>query len=95
MPLPQATTRTPVAIEDISIILTDYIDNQAPEPDEGEPVPTPIYQTATYEVQVKYNDGTIKVMTGDLVSHLTTARITALKAFMAEIRTKAEEEILP
>ena len=95
MPLPQALTRTPEAIEDISITLTDYVDNQAPEPGEGEPEPTPIYQTAGYSVQVKYNDGSIKVMTGDLVPHLTTARITSLKAFMVEIRTKAEEEILP
>ena len=85
MPLPQAETRTPDKIEDISIILTDYV----AAGDE------PAKQAATYEVQVKYNDGTIKVMNGDLVPHLTTQRITALKAFMDEIRTKAEEEILP
>ena len=82
--MPQAETRTPDKIEDISIILTDYV--AAIEP---------AHQSATYEVQVKYNDGTIKVMNGDLVPHLTTSRITALKSFMAEIRTKAEEEILP
>ena len=84
MSLPQAITRTPEAINDISITLTDYI-----ETDE------PARQTAEYSVQVLYNDGSIKVMTGDLVPHLTTSRITALKSFMAEIRTKADEEILP
>ena len=82
--MPQAETRTPDKIEDISIILTDYV--AAIEP---------AHQSADYSVQVKYNDGTIKVMNGDLVPHLTTSRITALKSFMDEIRTKAEEEILP
>ena len=85
MPLPQAETRTPDKIEDLSIILTDYI----VAGDE------PAKQTAEYSVQVHYDNGEIKVMTGDLVPHLTTSRITALKGFMSEIRTKAEEEILP
>lgn len=85
MPLPQAITRIPETIEDISITLTDYI---AVDED-------PARQEAGYSVQVMYNDGSIKVMNGDLVPHLTTARITSLKAFMVEIRTKAEEEILP
>ena len=84
MPLPQAETRTPDTIEDISITLTDYIATDEPAK-----------QTAEYSVQVRYSDGSIRVMTGNLVPHLTSSRITALKAFMDEIRTKAEEEILP
>ena len=84
MPLPQALTRTPEAIEDLSITLTDYIATDEPA-----------RQTAEYSVQVRYSDGEIKVLTGDLVPHLTSSRITALKAFMTEIRVKAEEEILP
>jgi dihydroxyacid dehydratase/phosphogluconate dehydratase len=84
MPLPKATIRTPEAIEDISVTLTDYIATDEPA-----------RQTAEYSVQVLYNDGSIKVMTGNLAPHLTTSRITALKSFMNEIRTKAEEEILP
>ncbi len=84
MPLPKALTRTPEAIEDISITLTDYIATDEPAK-----------QEASYSVQVMYNDGEIKVLTGDLVPHLTPSRITALKGFMTEIRTKAEEEILP
>ena len=85
MPLPQAETRTPDKIEDLSIILTDYVAA-------GE---EPAKQTAYYSVQVRYSDGSIKEMTGDLVPHLTSSRITALKGFMDEMRTKAEEEILP
>ncbi len=84
MPLPKALTRTPEAIEDISITLTDYIATDEPAK-----------QEASYSVQVMYNDGEIKVLTGDLVPYLTPSRITALKGFMTEIRTKAEEEILP
>lgn len=84
MSLPQATTRTPEAIEDISVTLTDYIATDEPAK-----------QTAEYSVQVMYSDGEIKVMTGDLVPHLTSSRITALKGFMNEMRAKAEEEILP
>ena len=84
MPLPQAITRTPEAIEDISIILTDYIATDEPA-----------HQSADYSVQVKYDDGEIKVMTGDLVPHLSPAQITALMGFMDDMRTKAESEILP
>ena len=84
MPLPQALTRTPEAIEDISITLTDYIATDEPA-----------RQTATYEVQVKYDDGSITVMNGDLVPHLTPAQITGLMDFVDSMRTKAEEEILP
>jgi hypothetical protein len=84
MPLPQAETRTPDTIEDISITLTDYIATDEPA-----------HQSADYSVQVKYDNGDIKVMTGDLVPHLSSGQITALMGFMDDMRTKAEEEILP
>ena len=84
MPLPQAATRTPEAIEDISITLTDYIAAE-----------DPARKAADYSVQVKYDDGEIKVLTGDLVPHLTPAQITGLMDFMDIMRTKAEEEMLP
>ena len=85
MPLPQAITRIPETIEDISVTLTDYIDA----------VDEPARQTATYEVQVKYDNGDIKVASGNLVPHLTAGQITALMGFMDSLRIKAEEEILP
>jgi hypothetical protein len=84
MPLPQAETRTPDTIEDFSITLTDYIATDEPA-----------HQSADYSVQVKYDNGDIKVMTGDLVPHLSSGQITALMGFMDDMRTKAEEEILP
>lgn len=85
MPLPQAVTRIPEAIEDISVVLTDYIAA-------GE---EPARQSGDYSVQVRYDNGEIKVASGDLVPHLTAGQITALMGFMDSLRVKAEEEILP
>ncbi len=84
MPLPQALTRTPEAIEDISITLTDYIATDEPAHKSGE-----------YSAQVRYDDGEIKLMTGDLVPHLTQGQIDALMGFMDDMRVKAVNEILP
>jgi len=89
MTFDKATTRTPVSIEDLSVVLTDYTENQA---EEGEPE---VYQTGRFEVQVKYSTGEIKLIQGDLVPHLTTAQITGLMGFMDDMRAKAESEILP
>ena len=84
MPLPQAVIRIPEAIADISITLTDYIATDEPA-----------RQAAEYSVQVRYDNDGIKVLTGDLVPHLTAAQITALMGFMDDLRVKAEAEILP
>lgn len=50
---------------------------------------------ATYSVQVRYSDGSLSVLTGNLVPHLTQAQINSLLAFTAAMRTKAVAEILP
>ena len=89
MPLPRAVSRIPESIADLSVVLTDYIENQASE---GEPE---VYKTARFEVQVKYDNGEIKLIQGDLVPHLTSQQITGLLGFMSVLRTKAESEILP
>lgn len=84
MAFDKASTYIPVAIEDISITLTDYI----------ETIERPAHKTAEYSVQVLYSNGMIKVMTGNLVPHLTQGQIDGLMDFMADMRTKAESEIL-
>ena len=84
MPLPQALIRTPEAIEDLSITLTDCVATEEPA-----------RQAAEYSVQVRYDDGSIKVMTGNLVPHLTPAQVTGLMDFVDAMRIKAESEILP
>lgn len=83
MAFPAATAPTPTAIADIEVQLYN------PDPT-GDAV-----AGATYSVQVKYSDGSIKVLTGDLVQHLTPTQINSLLAFTAAMRTKAIAEILP
>jgi len=73
-----AAPKVPTSIGDISVVLTDYIDEETPS-------------TATYEVQVKDADGGMFALEqGDLVPHLSSAQVTGLLALMAEIRTKAQ-----
>jgi hypothetical protein len=74
---------TPIKIADISVELF------SPDPT-GEEVPN-----ARFSVQVTMNDGTVKVLTGDLTPHLTQVQITSLLAFMSAMRAKAIAEILP
>ena len=70
------SSKTPVSIGDISIVLTDYV---------GET------DTVNYEVQVLQADGSIfRVATGNLVPHLTAGQIAALQDFMADMRTLAQ-----
>lgn len=75
--------RIPTFIGDISITLTDYADMA-------------ISDRADYEAQVLDADGSLFCLTsGNLVPHLTVGQISALQAFMADMRAKAESEILP
>lgn len=69
--------KTPVAIGDIAVILTDH---DGIETDE-----------VGYEVQVLQADGSMfRLATGDLVPHLTPQQISALQSFMASMRTLAQ-----
>lgn len=64
--------RTPVAIEDVSVELF------SPGPS------SPGAQAgAAYSVQVRYNTGEIRVLTGNLAPHLTQAQITGLLNFVS------------
>jgi len=69
--------KTPAAIGDIAVILTDH---DGSEPDE-----------VRYGVQVLQADGSMfRHATGDLVPHLTSQQITALQSFMADMRELAQ-----
>jgi hypothetical protein len=75
------TSLTPVSVGDIAIILTDYTD----QPD-----------GAQFEIQVLQGDGELfRLATGDLGPHLTETQKSALTSFLADMRTKAEAELLP
>lgn len=75
--------RTPIAIGAIAVQL------YSPDPTGTE------VAGATFSVQVKMSDGSIKVLDGDLLPHLTAQRKTSLNTFMADLRTQAVTEILP
>ncbi len=83
MAFPLEPTRVPIAIRDISIDLFD------PDPLGEE------NQEVRYSVQVVFDNGDLVVRTGDLVPQLTPSQITQLQAFLADMRTKAEDEFLP
>ena len=69
--------KTPVAIGDIAVVLTDHDGSSSDE--------------VHYEVQVLQADGSMfRHATGDLVPHLTPQQKSALQAFMASMRTLAQ-----
>ena len=80
MAFTQEVTVTPVAIEDIGICLFTTSEGG---------------QAIDYSVQVRRSDDTVIVRTGNLAQHLTAQQINQLQAFMAKMRTKAEDEFLP
>ena len=82
MAFEQAMVKAPVAISDIVIRLKDRVD----------PVPL---QEATFMITVVYDDGSETMVRGNLIPHLTAVQKTQIQAFMAEMRTKAETEVLP
>ena len=54
-----------------------------------------VTKTARFEIQVVFNNGEIKLLSGNLIPHLTGPQVTQLNNFMDAIRTQAENEILP
>lgn len=84
MPLPTEPVRTPTAIRDISIELADILNAEGGHD-----------YSATYHVQVQMSDGSIRVITGDLIPHITTQQRTGLLNFMIALRAQAEEQVLP
>jgi hypothetical protein len=78
-----APARTPTSIGAIEVRL------YKPDPASTES------PAASYSVQVTYSDGSLVVMQGNLVPHLTQGQITALLAFMDDMRVQAIDQILP
>ena len=70
--------KIPASIGDISVVLTDYIDEET-------------QSTATFEAQILQADGSIfRIPSGDLTPHLNAAQISGLQTLMADLRTKAQ-----
>lgn len=77
-------TRTPTDIQDMEIRLISLKN--------GGGVVT---KTARFDIQVLFNTGEIKLLSGNLIPHLTGPQITQLNNFMDALRTQAETQILP
>lgn len=75
--------RTPVAIGDLEVRL--YL----PDPLSGE------VSSVSFSIQIKHSDGSLRVITGDLLPHLTSQRKTSLNQFMNDLRQQAITELLP
>lgn len=84
MAFPQEPTRTPTAIQDMEVRLISLKN--------GGGVVT---KTARFDVQVLFDTGEIKLLSGNLIPHLTGPQITQLNNFMDALRTQAEDQILP
>ena len=93
MAFPRQRAIMPVSIQGIQVTLTG-------RPAEGDPASgattgyRPAVQAAHYRVEVRMDNGEVRELIGDLVPYLTPAQITWLLAFLADIRLKAQAEIL-
>ncbi len=74
-------TRTPTAVTRLRVYLEDDGDGGA--------------LRYSYKVTVEFDDGSQNTMMGDLAPHLTAGQLATIQTFMANLRTKAEGEILP
>jgi hypothetical protein len=83
MAFPTQPVRTPLEIGNLEVRL------MSPDPaSEGS-------ASASFRVEVKYSSGPPDIVAGNLVPHLTQTQINNLLAFMASLRTQAEDQILP
>lgn len=75
--------KTPVSVYNIRITLTD---NDATS---GFP------SSKNFQVDIKFNNGSIETRSGDLTPHLSAAQLTQLNSFLTAMRAKATAEFLP
>jgi hypothetical protein len=83
MAFTQEPAITATEIRNIVVTLKDAFD------EEGAP-----YKGANFSIQIVRNDGSKKILKGDLSNHITQVQQDALVAFMDSLRMKAETEIL-
>lgn len=75
--------RTPVDIGDMQVQLNTANAAEARSP------------AATFELQIMFDDSSIRVASGDLIPHLTPAQRNSLLSIMADLRVLARSQILP
>ena len=81
MAFPVEPTRTPTSIGNFYVTLADYADTT---------------DTVRGIIEVRDQNGDVmRVWTGNLVPHLTSGEINALINFMATLRQRAADQLLP
>ncbi|KKL87932.1 hypothetical protein LCGC14_1929820 [marine sediment metagenome] len=91
----KAKDPNPNAVGDFSIVLTDFVLDQA-IPTEEDPNPDPIFKTFKYEVQVFDEDGQVmELIRGDLEDELPPGQIQNYVTSMNFFRNKSAGDILP
>lgn len=83
MAFSKLSVRKPVAIEELDVRIRHRIDAGV------------THQSALYYITIRYDDGSKSKLSGDLVPHVTSAQITALRSFMESLRKQAETQLLP
>lgn len=86
MAFARQAAKTPTSIGAIVVTLKD-----APATAENPQIRTAYFQVEVLDV----NGDRIRLLRGDLVPHLTQAQAAGLLDFMADLRTQAENEVLP
>ena len=73
--------RIPTSLGDISVVLTDYIDPETQD-------------TASTDIQLCESGGSLfKVVSGDLVPHMSSDWIARARQLVAEVRTEGQKLI--
>lgn len=76
--------RTPAEIKDIEIVMTSIRQDDGSFVDE-----------VKFTLQIEFDDGSIKVVSGDLQSELTGGQLPQLRGIMTSVRARARSAILP
>lgn len=92
MASPRYPTVSPQAIGGLRVTLEDV--PARGDPDDPVIAYQPARKEARYRVEVQMDSGEVREVAGDLVPYLTQAQISGLMSFMADLRNKAEAEIL-
>ena len=92
MAFPRQPPIVPAGIREVRVVLTDR--SAWGDPGDPEVGYEPAYKAARYVAVVEMDNADTRELSGDLIPYLTQAQIAALLDFMADLRVKAEREIL-
>lgn len=78
-------SRRPVAIGNLHVLITQITDEAGKV----------VQEQADYTLEIIFDDGSRKLRQGELTAHLSAEQSRRMQQFVAEVRQKAVNEILP